>query len=81
MYTERRREEEREGEKHRCERETSIGCLSYVPQLQAEPATQESSWWPFSPCGRVPNQLSHTYQGGPQILIPVLLTSSWVRRN
>ena len=26
------REEEREGEKHWCARETSIGCLSYAPQ-------------------------------------------------
>ena len=31
---------EREGEKHQCEREASISCLSHVPQLGTEPATQ-----------------------------------------
>ena len=30
----------REGEKHQCERETSIGCLLYGPQLWTKPATQ-----------------------------------------
>ena len=33
------RERERERE-HRCERETSIGCLLYVPWLGIEPTTQ-----------------------------------------
>ena len=33
-------EREREREKHCCERETSIGCLSYAPQPGMEPATQ-----------------------------------------
>ena len=31
FFRERRREGKREGEKHQCERETSIGCLSYAP--------------------------------------------------
>ena len=30
----------REGEKHPCERETSIGCLSCATQLGMEPKTQ-----------------------------------------
>ena len=30
----------REGEKHLCERETSIGCSSYMPQLGTRPATK-----------------------------------------
>ena len=30
-FREQGREDEREGEKHRCERETLIGCLSYPP--------------------------------------------------
>ena len=39
-YGERRREGEREGEKHWCERETRISCLSHVPQQEIEPITQ-----------------------------------------
>ena len=31
LFLERRREVEREGEKHRCVRETLIGCLSFAP--------------------------------------------------
>ena len=41
----------REGEKHRCERETSIGGLSYAPQQGIEPATQACALtgnWPFA---------------------------------
>ena len=38
-FREREREGEREEEKHGCERETSISCLLYVPQLVMEPAT------------------------------------------
>ena len=34
------KEREGERERHRCEKETSIGCLSYVPQPGTEPATQ-----------------------------------------
>ena len=40
---ERRREEERKGEKHLCERETSIGCLSHAPGLEMEPAAPACS--------------------------------------
>ena len=32
-------EEEREGEKHRCERETLIGCSLCMPQPGTEPTT------------------------------------------
>ena len=31
---------ERGGEEHRCEWETSIGCLSFTPQPVTKPATQ-----------------------------------------
>ena len=46
------REEKREREKHQCERETSIGCLSYTPRQGIEPAT----FWCMGWCS---NQLSH----------------------
>ena len=39
-FRERGRRGEREGEKHRCERETSIVCLLYVPQTGPELTTQ-----------------------------------------
>ena len=39
-FKERRREGEREGEKHQCERETPIGCLSFALQPGTEPVTQ-----------------------------------------
>ena len=34
------RERVREGEKHQCDRETSIGCLFHVPHPGTEPTTQ-----------------------------------------
>ena len=40
FFRERGREGEREGEKHRCEREMSIGCLLCTPQPGTKPATQ-----------------------------------------
>ena len=56
------------GEKHRCERETSIGYLLYVPQPGTWPATQavaltENQTSDLWLCGTTPNQLSHTSQG------------------
>ena len=68
LFRERGREGEREGEKHRCERETYIGCLSYAPQPGTKPATQacaliENQTSDLSLCGTMPNQLSHTGQG------------------
>ena len=58
---------ERKGEKHWYERETSIGCLSYVLQLGIEPATQacvltRSQTGDLTLCGTIPNQLSHASQ-------------------
>ena len=41
----------REGEKHQCEGETSIGCLSYVPQPGTEPATQTCAQTGNRTCG------------------------------
>ena len=40
ILKERGREEKRDGEKHWCARETSIGCLSHIPQLGTWPTTQ-----------------------------------------
>ena len=55
------REGERESEKHRCERETSISCLLYTCQ-GTEPATQVCALTgnrtsDLSVCGTTPNQL------------------------
>ena len=36
---ERERKREREADRHQCDRETSISCLSSVPVLGMEPAT------------------------------------------
>ena len=50
IFRERRREREREGEKHQCERETSIGCLLYMPP-PPNPGMcpdQESNQQPFA---------------------------------
>ena len=67
-FRERGREGEREGEKHWCERETSIGCLLYapdwepnlqprhVPWLGIELATFLSARWHQS---TEPHQLGH----------------------
>ena len=61
-------EGEREGEKHRCERETLLGCLSYTPQPGIEPATQACALTGNQAgdsllCRTTPNPLSHTGQG------------------
>ena len=53
IFRERRREGEREGEKHRCARRTFIGCLSHIPsgELAWNPSVcpdWESNQWPFS---------------------------------
>ena len=46
------RERGREGDKHWCDRETLIGCLSYVPWLGIQSAIQvcalTRSWWPLT---------------------------------
>ena len=39
IFNERRMEGEREGEKHRCKKETSIGCLSHAPWWGTTPET------------------------------------------
>ena len=60
------REGEQEGEKHGCERETSICCLWYVPSLGLEPAIQAYALMRNHPRDLVltmANQLSHTGQG------------------
>ena len=68
IFRERVRDEEREGDKHQCEREKSTSCLSYMTQLGTEPATQtcvsmRNPTDDFSLCGTTPKHLSHTGQG------------------
>ena len=68
IFRERGREGEREGEKHQCERQTSISCPSHMPQPETDPATQARALT-RNPTGSLslrqttPNQLSHTSQG------------------
>ena len=67
-FREKGQEGEGAGEKHQCERETSVGCLLYMPGLGNTPTS-----WPcaltrnrtgdFLVCGVMPNQLSHAGQG------------------
>ena len=62
------REEEREVEKHWCEREALISCLLHAPQPGTKPTTQAcaltGNWTgDLLVCGTMPNQLSHTGQG------------------
>ena len=68
IFREKGREGERKGEKHQCEREISIGCLPYVPQLGTKYATQACALtWnqtsDLSVCRMTPNKLCHTSQG------------------
>ena len=68
IFRERGREGEREGEKHRCERETLIGCFSHAPQQQTKPATQACALTRHQTsnlllCKTMPNQSIHTSQG------------------
>ena len=65
IFRERVREEERQGEKHQCERETFISCLSYASQLGTKPANQPNALTenPTSDlllCGMTTNQNNHT---------------------
>ena len=58
---------EKESEKHRCERETSIGCIPYAPQ-GTDPATQACALsgnrtGELLLCLTTPAPLSHTGQG------------------
>ena len=68
FFRERRREGEREREKHECVRKTSIGCFSYAPHLGTKPATQvcvltRNQTSDLLLCGTTPSQLSHIGQG------------------
>ena len=59
---------DKEGEEHRCKRETSISCLSHACRLGTKPATQACALTgnrtgDLSLCGTMPNPLSHTGQG------------------
>ena len=46
---ERGREGGREGEQHRCERETSVGCLPHVPWPGIDPHPRRVPWWGVKP--------------------------------
>ena len=57
LFLVRREGREKEEEKHRCERETSIGCLSYASCVGTKPATQacaltQNQTGDFLFCGR-----------------------------
>ena len=70
---ERGREGEREGEKHQCEREILIGCLSDVPQLGTQPTTQacaltRNQTKDLSLRRMMSNQLIHSGQGCTSVL-------------
>ena len=59
------RERGREGEKHPCEREKSIGCVLHAPWLGSKPATQacaltQNRTHELSVCGMTLNPLNHT---------------------
>ena len=71
-FRERGREEEREGGKPRCERETSIRCLPYMPQPGTEPTTQafaltRNRAGDPSVCRTTPKQLNHTGRGSAHL--------------
>ena len=61
------REKGREREKHRCETETSIGWLLYVPHLGLNLQPRHVPWQNQTSkvllCRIMPNQLSHTDEG------------------
>ena len=68
LFLERRGKGKREGEKHQCERETSIGSLSYGPQLGTQTETQVLALTGnhtshLSLCRMMPNQPRHAGQG------------------
>ena len=68
IFRERVREGGREGEKRRCERETSVLCFLHMPRLWTHPTTQacalsRNQTGNLSLCRTMPNQLSHTTQG------------------
>ena len=74
IFRERRREGKREGEKHQCKIETSIGCVLYVSWLGAELTTQacaltRNRTGDLSLCGTTTNQLSHTSKGSNSIIL------------
>ena len=59
---------EREGEKHRCGRETALGCLSHISLPGSKPATQACALTGNRTgglllCRMMPKQRSHTSQG------------------
>ena len=48
-FRERGREEEREGEKHWCVRDTLITCLSHAPSRGPGPQPRHVPWWGIEP--------------------------------
>ena len=74
LFLERGREGEREGEKHQCVRETSVGCLSSTPGLGTKPATQALALtWnrtgDISFCRMMPDTLRHSGQGSNDLFL------------
>ena len=76
-----RKEGNREREKHWCERETLIGCLSYVPQLGIESTTwvwalTRNQTCELSSIGWCYKQQSHSSQGKSQSFLDDTM-STW----
>ena len=61
-FREHGKEGEREGGKHQCERETSIGCLWQAPCNPGIALTRNQTG-DLSVYGMMPNELSHAGQG------------------
>ena len=74
FFGHRGREGEKEGEKHRCERQTSIICLLYTPEPVTEPTAQacapaRNQTSNLLLCRRTPSQLSDMSQGKTNVFL------------
>ena len=69
IFLERGQGRQKEGEKHWCVREKSIGCLLHAPQPETWLATQACVLTSdLSVCRMTPNPLNHTSQGLPPLV-------------
>ena len=70
IFSKRGREGEWEGEKHWCERETSVCWTEHASQACALTGNRTSD---LLLCGTMPNQLNHTHQGWKLFLLPIVI--------